>query len=106
MQNKSILARALLFTCICSAFVASQSYSEQPRPNILLIMAEDMSSRVGVFGDEVAQTPNIDALARKGTKYTNVYTTAGVCSPSRAAQILGVHQILSLIHISEPTRRI
>ena len=93
MQNKSILARALLFTCICSAFVASQSYSEQPRPNILLIMAEDMSSRVGVFGDEVAQTPNIDSLARKGTKYTNVYTTAGVCSPSRAAQILGVHQI-------------
>ncbi len=73
------------------------SLAAQPlaRPNILLIMAEDLSPRVGAFGDPVAQTPNLDALARQGVRYTNVFTTAGVCAPSRAAHILGVHQLAS-----------
>ncbi|MBT4518765.1 MAG: sulfatase [Halieaceae bacterium] len=63
------------------------------RPNILLLMAEDMSPRVGAFGDPVAVTPYLDALAKQGVRYTNAYTTAGVCAPSRAAHILGMHQI-------------
>ena len=56
-------------------------------------MAEDMSPRVGAFGDRVAVTPNLDALAKQGVRYTNTFTTAGVCAPSRAALILGMHQI-------------
>jgi N-sulfoglucosamine sulfohydrolase len=63
------------------------------RPNILLLMAEDMSPRVGAFGDSVARTPNLDRLAAEGVRYPNVFTTAGVCAPSRAALILGMHQI-------------
>lgn len=63
------------------------------RPNILLMMAEDMGPRVGAFGDPVAITPNLDALAAQGVIYPNTFTTAGVCAPSRAAHILGVHQI-------------
>lgn len=65
----------------------------QSQPNILLLMAEDMSSRVGTFGDTVAVTPNLDALARQGVRYTNTFTAAGVCAPSRASHILGMHQI-------------
>ena len=60
------------------------------RPNILLLMAEDMSPRVGAFGDSVARTPNLDRLAAEGVRYPNVFTTAGVCAPSRAALILGM----------------
>ena len=63
------------------------------RPNILLLMAEDLSPRIGAWGDPVARTPTIDALADRGVRYTNVFTTAGVCAPSRAAMITGVHQI-------------
>ncbi len=63
------------------------------RPNILLLMAEDMSSRVGVFGDVVAVTPNIDQLASEGVRYPNTFTAAGVCAPSRAAHITGMHPI-------------
>jgi len=63
------------------------------RPNILFLVAEDMSSRVGAFGDPLAQTPNIDKLASQGIRYTNVFTTAGVCAPSRAALITGMNQI-------------
>ena len=71
----------------------SQTKPTGIRPNILLIMAEDLSARVGAFGDPVAVTPNIDRLASKGILYPNTFTTAGVCSPSRAAHILSRHQI-------------
>ncbi|MFT5481721.1 MAG: N-sulfoglucosamine sulfohydrolase [Halieaceae bacterium] len=74
-------------------FVGEVSASAANRPNILLLMAEDMSSRVGAFGDKVAVTPNLDALAGQGVRYTNTFTAAGVCAPSRAAHILGMHQI-------------
>ena len=63
------------------------------RPNFLLLMAEDMSLRVAAFGDPVAVTPNLDALAAEGVRYPNTFTSAGVCAPSRAAHILGMHQI-------------
>ncbi|MEH6588457.1 MAG: sulfatase-like hydrolase/transferase [Halioglobus sp.] len=78
----------LILLCTNSVLAA-----EQLRPNILLLMAEDMSPRVGAFGDAVAVTPNLDALAEQGVRYPNVFTTAGVCAPSRAGHILGMHQI-------------
>jgi len=63
------------------------------RPNILLIVAEDMSSRVGAYGDPIAQTPAIDALAQQGVRYNQAFTAAGVCSPNRSALITGVQPI-------------
>lgn len=69
---------------------ADQSHQTE-RPNILLIVAEDMSSRVGSFGDVVATTPAIDALAQEGVRFPHTFTAAGVCAPSRAALITGVH---------------
>ena len=62
------------------------------RPNIVLILFEDMSPRVGSFGDRLAHTPNFDRLAAEGVRYTNVFTTSGVCAPSRAALITGRYQ--------------
>ncbi len=73
------------------ALLPTVAFAED-RPNILLLMAEDMSPRVGAFGDPVAVTPNLDRLAAEGISYTNVFTTAGVCAPSRAAIIMGMHQ--------------
>lgn len=63
------------------------------RPNLLLLVAEDLSPRIGAAGDAHAHTPHIDALAREGVRYTRVFTTAGVCAPSRAALITGRHAI-------------
>ena len=76
---------ALIFS-LASTLAAAQ-------PNILVLMAEDLSPRIGAYGDEYAQTPSIDALAERSTRYTNAFTTAGVCAPSRAAFITGQHQI-------------
>ncbi len=63
------------------------------RPNILLLVAEDMSLRVGAFGDSLAHTPNLDKLASEGVRFPNTFTTAGVCAPSRAGLITGMNQI-------------
>ncbi|MGF1760946.1 sulfatase-like hydrolase/transferase [Photobacterium sagamiensis] len=76
---------------ICTALIAAPSLAQE-QPNILFLVAEDLSPRIGAFGDEVAITPNIDMLAAKSVKDTNVYTTSGVSAPSRAALITGVHQ--------------
>ncbi|MEO0981272.1 MAG: sulfatase-like hydrolase/transferase [Pseudomonadota bacterium] len=59
----------------------------------MLVLFEDMGSRVGAFGDPLAQTPSFDRIAAEGVKYTNVYTSSGVCAPSRAALITGRHQM-------------
>ena len=63
----------------------------QTPPNIVLIVAEDLSPRVGAFGDAVAQTPNIDALANDGVRFTQVFSASGVCAPNRSALITGVY---------------
>jgi N-sulfoglucosamine sulfohydrolase len=85
---RKIIRTLALITLFFSAAVAA---GEAPRPNILLLMAEDMSPRVGAFGDPVAVTPTLDRLADDGVRFTNVFTASGVCAPSRAAQITGMH---------------
>ncbi len=72
---------------------ASEADPGPEPPNILVLMAEDMGPRVGAFGDPLAVTPHIDRLASEGVRYPNTFTTAGVCAPSRAAHITGVHQM-------------
>jgi len=83
----------LLCASLITSILLSTAAFAADRPNILLIMAEDMSGRVGAFGDTIAVTPNIDRLASEGILYPNTFTTAGVCSPSRAAHILSRHQV-------------
>lgn len=60
------------------------------RPNIVLIMADDMGfADLGCYGSEI-DTPNLDALAADGVRYTNFYNTARCC-PSRAALLTGLY---------------
>lgn len=59
------------------------------RPNIIWLSVEDMSPRLGCYGDSTIPTPNIDRLAKEGIRYTKVFTAAGVCAPSRNAIITG-----------------
>jgi arylsulfatase A-like enzyme len=63
-----------------------------PKPNILWITCEDQMPSLGSFGDQVAITPNLDKLAEEGVRFTNTFSTAGVCAPSRATLITGMYQ--------------
>jgi arylsulfatase len=61
-----------------------------PRPNVLLILADDLGwSDLGCYGSEI-QTPNLDALAGEGLRFTQFYNSAR-CSPSRASLLTGLH---------------
>ncbi|WP_080058371.1 sulfatase family protein [Spirosoma aerolatum] len=63
------------------------------RPNILWITCEDMSYHLACFGDKQVKTPNLDRLAAEGVRYSHVYSTAGVCAPSRSSIITGMYQM-------------
>jgi N-sulfoglucosamine sulfohydrolase len=65
---------------------------DSERPNIVWIIAEDMSPDLGCCGNQVVTTPNIDGLAEKGMQFTHVFTTSPACSPSRTALATGVFQ--------------
>ncbi len=61
------------------------------RPNILWISCEDTSPDLGCYGDPYAITPNLDKLAGESALYTNAFTVAGVCAPSRSGIITGMY---------------
>ncbi|QDU19630.1 sulfatase family protein [Urbifossiella limnaea] len=63
----------------------------QPRPNIVLIGAEDISPSLGCYGDPDAVTPNLDRFATQGARFTRAFTHAPVCAPSRSGLITGVY---------------
>jgi len=92
-RKRRRLCLAIAIGCVWLLVPTSEAAADSKRPNILILMAEDMSPRVGAFGDPVAVTPHIDRLAAEGVRYPHTYTTAGVCAPSRAAHITGVHQM-------------
>ena len=76
-----------------AALHVGRSQSGTPkRPNMLWITVEDLSPKLGCYGDPLAHTPHLDALAAEGVRYTNVFSTAPVCSPSRCTLITGVYQ--------------
>jgi len=60
-----------------------------PRPNIVLVVGEDMGPDLGAYGCQDAITPNIDRLAREGALFTRAFTHCGVCAPSRSGMITG-----------------
>jgi arylsulfatase A-like enzyme len=62
------------------------------RPNILWIIVDDMSANFSCYGETAIETPHVDALAKRGTKFTNAYVTAPVCSTCRSAFITGMYQ--------------
>jgi len=84
MQRRQFLSAA-------AAAPAVFAQSKRP-PNIIWIMADDMAyGDLGCFGQKVIQTPNIDTLARDGSKFTDAYAGCTVCAPSRSVLMTGKH---------------
>lgn len=68
-----------------------RSNVNESKPNIVWIMAEDICPRLSCYGDSLAHTPTIDRLANEGIVFTNAFTCAGVCAPSRVGIITGMY---------------
>jgi len=82
---------ALVLVALCACLVSTPRLAEAAaRPNIVLIMADDMGfSDIGCYGGEIA-TPNLDRLAAGGLRFTQFYNTARCC-PTRAALLTGLY---------------
>ena len=66
---------------------------ELARPNVVWIVAEDLSPILPMFGDSTVATPNLTRLAERGTTFTNCFSPSPVCAPSRAAIATGMYPI-------------
>lgn len=85
-------ATLLLGLSSLSAVLTAAAGSPPPdRPNILWITCEDSSPTLGCYGDPYAVTPNLDALAAKGVRYTRAFAPTGVCATARSSLIMGTY---------------
>ncbi|WPJ95700.1 sulfatase-like hydrolase/transferase [Coraliomargarita algicola] len=84
------LRRSLLGLCLAALPLLAQAKEAVERPNIVVVMADNMGwGDSGTYGHPTIQSPNLDALAAQGMKFTQGYSAAGVCSPSRSAILTG-----------------
>ncbi len=65
--------------------------AEPARRNVVLLIADDLGMQVGCYGDKTIKTPAIDALAARGTRFSNGFATVSSCSPSRACIYSGLY---------------
>ncbi|WP_372650747.1 sulfatase [Draconibacterium sp.] len=80
--------RTLLLLLI-SACLTGNLWAQNKRPNVLLLLVDDLKPTLGVYGDKVAHSPNIDRLAEKGMTFTHAYCNQAVCMASRYNLMLG-----------------
>jgi arylsulfatase len=94
MKNKSIFSELALAICcaafVCAFFAPDSVHAGNSRPNILLIMSDDMGfSDLGCYGSGI-NTPNLDKLASEGVRFTQFYNGARCC-PTRASLMSGLY---------------
>jgi arylsulfatase A-like enzyme len=90
--NRRDMLRATVATVV-SAVVspALNGRAQSARPNILWLVSEDNNPFLGCYGDTLARTPNIDALAKRGLLFRHTFSAAPVCAPSRFGILTGMH---------------
>ena len=91
--TRVVCALAAVFVVISVASAVRASAVVQARPNILIIVTDDMGyGDIGLHGGHDIPTPNIDALMKSGTRFTDGYVSGPFCSPTRAGLMTGKYQ--------------
>lgn len=79
------MQRVMMIVLVLAVLVAGLTAAE--RPNVVWIVSEDNSPKLGCYGEPLARTPVLDGLAKQGVRYTNARSAAPVCAPSRCSII-------------------
>ena len=69
--------------------VFAQNSSTKKRPNIVMILVDDLKPLLGAYGDSLVVSPNIDKLSNMGMRFDLAYVNQAVCGPSRYNLMLG-----------------
>jgi arylsulfatase A-like enzyme len=86
---RTLITTALLLSILTSGQMVSIA-TQTSRPNFVVILCDDLGyGDLGSFGHPSIRTPNLDRLASEGQKWTNFYSAAPVCTPSRAGLLTG-----------------
>jgi len=103
-MNKTQLFIILISILLIIPFSSFPSADkEQHKPNIIIILTDDQGSiDMNCYGSKDLYTPHMDRLAQEGTRFTQFYSAASVCSPSRAALLTGKTNLRAGIHGNVP----
>ena len=75
----------------CLLLLPAARSAEEARPNVLLIISDDMKAALGCQGNPLARTPNLDKLAAQGLLFERAYCQFPLCNPSRVSMLTGRH---------------
>ncbi|PQO43486.1 sulfatase [Blastopirellula marina] len=81
----------LAATLVVALLIAAPLRADKPDRNIVFFITDDESPTLGCYGDKVAVTPAIDAIAAEGTRFVNAFATTASCSASRSVVLTGLH---------------
>ena len=87
----ALAAALLLAACEPASDPGPTPEPTATRPNILWLVAEDLSPIIPPFGDTTVETPNLSRLGAEGIRFTNAFSVSGVCAPSRFTLATGVY---------------
>src|SRR5436309_10203522 len=89
--NRRHIIRMLMGSCASLPLAVTASAAEQSRrPNIVFLLADDLGwSDSAIYGGDLVETPNLARLGRSSVRFTNAYSAAPVCSPTRASFMTG-----------------
>jgi len=83
--------KILVFLTIATLCLSHSPRAEERKPNILLLMSDDLNSALSGFGHPQCKTPRLDALAKRGVRFENMHCQYPVCGSSRASLMTGLY---------------
>ena len=90
MKIYKICRLFVLLVCACGIQGITMGQVDSKKMNVLFILVDDLRPNLGCYGDPIAVTPQIDALARRGVLFNHAYCQQAVCNPSRASMLTGL----------------
>jgi len=96
------MSNRLLFIVLASLFISRGLQAQSRRPNIIFIISDDHAYQaISAYGSKLAQTPNIDRIAREGAIFTRAMVTNSICGPSRATLLTGKYSHMNGYTLNE-----